>query len=135
MGILLQIWEKDYNFANADRLSEAPVRGWSGWESVAERHKCLRNYILEKRLSALILDHLKPGKLQIGVKNETTVDAYKDCIPTAEAARERHASAMIYIFCVRLLRCPFNSNGQFQGLKWWDGQRVSALTLELNTIL
>ncbi len=27
VGHLLQIWEKDYNFANADRLTEAPLRG------------------------------------------------------------------------------------------------------------
>ena len=28
-----------------------------------------------------------------------------------------------YISCVRLLRCPFYSNGQFQSLVVWDGHQ------------
>ena len=49
----------NYIFAIADRLAEAPVRGQSGRESVATHRKCVCNYILEKRLSALILGVLK----------------------------------------------------------------------------
>ncbi|MDE5840033.1 MAG: hypothetical protein K2H49_03850 [Muribaculaceae bacterium] len=44
-------------------------------------------------------------------------------------ARERHVMVLLYMFCVRLLRCPFYSNGQFQGLNKRNGQRVQALTL------
>ncbi len=45
----------------------------------------------------LFLDTTKPGKFRIIVKNETTVDAHKDCKPSATAARERHAVALLYI--------------------------------------
>ncbi len=36
---------------------------------------------------------------------------------------------MVYIFCVRLLRCPFYRDGQYQSLDEQDGQQVQALTL------
>ncbi|MDE6479157.1 MAG: hypothetical protein K2L45_02720 [Muribaculaceae bacterium] len=45
----------------------------------------------------LFLDTTKSGKFQITVRNETTVDAYKECIYTATAARERQAVALLYI--------------------------------------
>lgn len=36
---------------------------------------------------------------------------------------------VVYPIGVRLLRCSFYSQGQFQGLQWWDEQQVQALTL------
>lgn len=45
-------------------------------------------------------------------------------------ARERRLQGVhVYIFCVRLLRCPFYCNGHYQGLYKRDGQQVQALTL------
>ena len=46
-------------------------------------------------------------------------------------ALERYVTIYVYIVCVRLLRCPFYSDGQYQSLDEWNGQQVQALTLFL----
>ena len=92
--------------------------------------RCAKTY--EKRLSTLFLDVLKPGKFQITVKNAADgrcLSGYVSFRPYP--VRERWLWAYS-IFCVRPLRvCSFDSDGQFQGLRTWDEQPISALTLFL----
>ncbi len=68
-------------------------------------------------------------KISNGIKKETTVDALVDMYNPTIASARASADGVYYIFCVRLLRCPFYSIGQFQGLNKRDGQQVQALTL------
>lgn len=43
---------------------------------------------------------------------------------SSASKRERSLTGYLHIFCVRLLRCPFYCNRQFQGLGKRDGHQV-----------
>ena len=79
--------------------------------------------------SALFLDVLKSGKFQLESRMRQTVDALwicklrrwrvHNCVPVV--------GRVLHIISVRSLRvCSFNSNGQYQSLRTWDGQQVPA---------
>ena len=78
----------------------------------------------EKRLLDALSWLSETWKISIIVKNETTVDALWVCIYFRQRARERLWLVYLHIFCVRLLRCPFYDDGQFQGLRKRNGQQV-----------
>ena len=78
----------------------------------------------EKRLLDALSWLSETWKISIIVKNETTVDALWVCIYFRQRARERLWLVYLHIFCVRLLRCPFYDDGQFQGLRQRNGQQV-----------
>lgn len=73
----------------------------------------------------LFLDDLELRNFQIGVRNETTVDAYVNMyIPPMAGVRTQAIGDFTHILREASTCCPFYSNGQCEGLKSWDGQQV-----------
>ena len=93
---------------------QKPGRGLCGW--VGNDIRC----VYHNALSWLS----ETWKISIAVRNETTVDAFWDMYNPVGSRRESVGCRPVCIFCVRLLRCPFYCNGQFQGLRKRNGQQV-----------
>ena len=73
----------------------------------------------------LFLGLLKLRKFQIGVRNETTVDAYVNMyIPPMAGVRTQAIGDFTHILREASTCCPFYSNGQCEGLNKRDGQQV-----------
>ena len=82
--------------------------------------------IIKSVYSTLFLGNLKLRKLQNESRMQQAVDAFVDMVYFSSIT----SMGEYVIYCVRLLHvCSFNSFGQCEGLKLWDGQDVMALTL------
>lgn len=77
----------------------------------------------KKRYHALFLGLLKPGKFHSLSGTGATIKLMWICIKDMPAHRLCAGIFHIHI-CVRLLRCPFYSEGQFQGLNKQNGLTV-----------
>lgn len=84
---------------------------------------------MESVYLTLFLDALKLRNFHIVVKNVAMVDAL-EYVCSAGGMRVSASFRCIIIFCVRLLHvCPFNYDGQCEGLKAWNGQRYGSHAL------
>lgn len=86
----LQKIKRVYNFTPEDSPQKAVGYGQHPNQAISvEGHVGESALFYQKRYSTLFLGLLKPGKFQISVKDETTVDAYVDMHYDVNGTRER----------------------------------------------